>query len=146
MPARVKFSSRTAVRFVLVGALNTLTGLLVIYALKYVFGMPDIGANLFGYAIGLTVSYTLNRRWTFSYRGGHQGAIARFALLTIVAYAANLACVCAAIYLFSVNSYIAQTIGIVPYTLISYFGSRLFVFAPMPSEQLSAVPRPEEGR
>ncbi len=44
-------------RFALVGVANTLLGLLVIYAAKWVAGLPDFPANLIGYFVGLTVSY-----------------------------------------------------------------------------------------
>jgi putative flippase GtrA len=129
-----------------VGVLNTLAGLLVIYTLKYVFATPDVAANLVGYAVGLTTSYTLNRRWTFAFRGSHRDAIGRFIVVTLVAYGANLALVCAAVSLFSVNSYVAQSVGVVPYTLISYFGSRFFAFASPPPEPLAPIARPENGQ
>jgi putative flippase GtrA len=129
-----------------VGALNTVAALLVIYTLKYVFATPDIAANLAGYAVGLTTSYTLNRRWTFAFRGPHRDAIGRFILVTIVAYGANLALVCAAVSVFSVNSYVAQSVGVVPYTLISYFGSRFFAFAAPSPEPLASIARPENGQ
>jgi putative flippase GtrA len=146
MRVRVRFPGWTWLRFALVGVLNTLAALLVIYALKYVFATPDIAANLVGYAVGLTTSYTLNRRWTFAFRGPHRDAIGRFILVTAVAYGANLALVCAAVYLFRVNSYVAQAVGVVPYTLISYFGSRFFAFAAASPGSLAPMARPENGR
>src|SRR3981189_1143724 len=121
MRARVRVPGWTWVRFGLVGVLNTLAALLVIYALKYVFATPDIAANLVGYAVGLTTSYTLNLRWTFAFRGPHRDGIGRLIMVAAVGYGANLALVCAAVYLFRVNSYVAQAVGVAPYTLISYF-------------------------
>jgi putative flippase GtrA len=146
MRARVRVPGRTGVRFAVVGVLNTLAGLLVIYTLKYVFATPDVAANLVGYAVGLTTSYTLNRRWTFAFRGPHRDAIGRFIVVTLVAYGANLALVCAAVSLFSVNSYVAQSVGVVPYTLVSYFGSRFFAFAAPSPEPLAPIARPENGQ
>jgi putative flippase GtrA len=146
MRARVRVPGWTWVRFGLVGVLNTLAGLLVIYVLKYVFATPDVAANLVGYAVGLTTSYTLNRRWTFAFRGPHRGAISRFILVTIVAYGANLALVCAALYLVAVNSYVAQAVGVIPYALISYLGSRFFAFPAPSAEPLAAMVRPENGQ
>src|ERR1700726_5227174 len=139
MRGRVRFPGWTGVRFALVGVLNTLAGLLVIYTLKYVFATPDIAANVVGYAVGLTTSYTLNRRWTFAFRGSHRDAIGRFVLVTIVAYGANLAFVCAAVSFYSVNSYVAQSLGVVPYTLISFFGSRFFAFAAPSPEPVAQI-------
>lgn len=128
MRARTNILSLTAVRFVLVGVLNTLTGLGIIYGLKYLLSMNDFAANLIGYSVGVLVSYTLNARWTFSFRGPLSGAVHRFVLLIIAAYLTNLAAVGIALQLFSVNSYIAQAAGILPYAAVTYFGAKFFVF------------------
>src|SRR5690606_26011676 len=64
--ARLNLRVPPPVRFVLVGAANTLTGLLAIYAMKFVLGFHDVLANLLGYAAGMSLSYWLNARWTFS--------------------------------------------------------------------------------
>lgn len=109
------------------GMANTLLGLLVIYAAKWVARLPDLPANLLGYLAGLAASYALNARWTFAFRGRHGIAAPRFVLVILAAYLANVATVYAALGL-AVNSYIAQAAGIVPYTVIGYLGTALFVF------------------
>ncbi len=115
------------VRFALVGVANTLLGLLVIYAAKWVAGLPDFPANLIGYFVGLTVSYFLNARWTFAFRGRHGAAAPRFVLVIVAGYLANIATVYALLGL-AINSYIAQAAGIVPYTVVGYLGAEFFVF------------------
>jgi putative flippase GtrA len=127
MPANASVLSLTPVRFILVGIANTFAGLLVIYALKWLFAMPDVPANLLGYAVGLGVSFFLNARWTFSFRGGLASRLPHFLLVTAIGYGANLAVVCAALNL-AVNGYLAQAAGVAPYALTTYLGSRLFVF------------------
>src|SRR3977135_3905498 len=146
MRARVRVPGWTWGRFGLVGVLHPLGGLLVLYGLKYVLATPDVAANLVGYAVGLTTSYTLNRRWTVAFRGPHRGPISRCILVTVVAYGANLALVCAALYLFAVNSYVAQAVGVIPYALVSYLGSRFFAFPAPSAEPLAAMVRPENGQ
>lgn len=128
------------VRFALVGLANTLLGLLVIYAAKSVGGLADFPANLLGYTVGLTVSYFLNARWTFAFRGRHWVAAPRFVLVILVAYLANLATVYALLEV-AINSYIAQAAGILPYTLISYLGAALFAFRD-PVSHVGDLPRP----
>lgn len=119
--------SRRLARFVLVGALNTMLGLLVIFGCKALLGITDVAANFIGYALLIGLSFALNRRWTFE-DGGHQGkSLMRFLLVLAVAYAANLATALAAIGL-GVDNYLAHVLGIGPYTVIGYLGSRLFVF------------------
>jgi putative flippase GtrA len=115
------------IRFALVGVANTVLGLLVIYAAKWVGGLGDFPANLLGYIVGLTVSYFLNARWTFAFRGRHGVAAPRFMLVILVAYLANIATVYALLGL-AINGYIAQAAGIIPYTVVGYLGAALFAF------------------
>jgi putative flippase GtrA len=117
-----------AVRFVIVGMANTGIGLLCIYLAKWSMGFGDTTANLFGYLIGLAVSFVLNKTWTFAYSGAWWPAFARFLAVFAVAYLCNLATVLVAIKAFFVNSYTAHAIGVVPYTLLFYMGSRYIAF------------------
>jgi putative flippase GtrA len=127
-----------------VGVANTLLGLLVIYGAKWVAGLPDLPANLLGYIVGLTVSYFLNARWTFAFRGRHGAAAPRFLLVILVAYLSNIATVYALLGL-AINSYIAQAAGIIPYTAIGYLGAALFAFR-HPDPCMTRFPRgPSEG-
>ncbi len=115
-------------RFLAVGVLNTLVGLGVIYLCKWLIGMGDVAANVIGYAIGLANSFAWNRRWTFNHSGAVLPAVLRFLIVFLTAYLLNLATVMAAIHGFGINSYVAQAIGILPYTVFFYLGSRWFVF------------------
>lgn len=119
---------REAGRFLSVGVANTLVGLLVIYLAKWLLHLGDVAANASGYSVGLLLSFALNSRWTFAYRGPHLPALIKFMLVTLAAYAMNLATVMGAITYFGLNSYIAQAVGIVPYTLTSFLASKYLVF------------------
>lgn len=116
-------------RFISVGVLNTLIGLSIIYAAKALLGMGDVAANLLGYGAGLGISFVLNGWWTFDYRGPRGPALTRFLLVTAAAYGMNLLTVIAAIEMLGLNAYLAQALGIAPYTLTSYLGSKYFAFA-----------------
>lgn len=116
------------IRFLCVGVVNTLTGLAVIYACKWWLQFGDVAANATGYAVGLVVSFTLNSRWTFRYDGPRGRAIAGFAAVAAVAYAANLATVMLCIHAFGIDGYIAQAIGVPAYTITSYLANKHFVF------------------
>ena len=115
-------------KFLSVGLVNTLTGLAVIYLAKWYFHLGNVTANALGYAIGLVLSFILNSRWTFAYRGPNTSAIVKFLLVALFAYCMNLLTVLIAIHLIGLNDYIAQAMGIPPYTLTSYFMSKYFVF------------------
>ena len=119
---------REAGKFLSVGVLNTAIGLLIIYAAKWFLHLGDVAANACGYSVGLLLSFFLNSRWTFAYSGPQLRALTQFLLVTLVAYAVNLLTVVVAINYFGLNSYVAQAIGVPPYTVISFFLSKYLVF------------------
>lgn len=118
------------IRFVIVGVVNTLVGLGIIYGCKYFLGMGDLAANVAGYAVGLTVSFVLNSSWTFEYRGPQLAAAIRFLAVFAVSYLLNLATVMGLIHLAAVNGYIAQAAGMPVYTVCFYLLSRSYAFRP----------------
>jgi putative flippase GtrA len=117
-------------RFLGVGVLNTLVGLTLIYLARFGLGWADVPANILGYAVGLTVSFSLNRRWTFRHEGRLLSAQLRFLAAFAVAYAANLAALLLLTRGLGVASIVAHPAGMVVYTSIFYILSRYFVFPP----------------
>jgi len=115
-------------RFGLTGLLNTAVGLGTIFALKWFFGVPDTQANLVGYGVGMVVSYYVNSRWTFQYKQALHTKVVPYALVLLCAYLVNLATVHLLIGGLQVNSYVAQTAGTIPYSLLSYVLLRRYVF------------------
>ncbi|MEQ1601761.1 MAG: GtrA family protein [Methylophilaceae bacterium] len=116
------------IKFLSVGVANTLVGLSVIYSAKWFFNVGDVAANALGYSVGLLVSFTLNSRWTFAHQGPRLPAMLKFLLVSLVAYGMNLLTVMIAIHYVGLNDYIAQALGIPPYTLTSFFASKYLVF------------------
>jgi putative flippase GtrA len=121
-------------RFLIVGAANTILGLAVIYLAKLVLQFGDIAANALGYGCGLAAAFVLNASWTFDYRGRTAIAIAKYLAAFLIAYGANLLTVWYLIERAAVNDYIAQAAGILPYTLTFYLLCWLFVFRDKQSE------------
>jgi putative flippase GtrA len=115
-------------RYVVVGAINTVAGLAIIFGLKAFAGAGDVAANLVGYAGAVLLGFALNRRWTFRHAGAVAPALAWYFAVLSVAYLLNLATVLACIHALDLNAYLAQCLGILPYTVIGYCGSRLLVF------------------
>jgi putative flippase GtrA len=116
------------VRFLLVGIANTLVGLSVIYLIKWFSAVGDALANACGYAIGLMVSFMLNRNWTFRHSGAILPAAVRFFIVFAIAYIANLGTVLTLVHRFGINGYLAQLLGVPPYTALFYLGSRYVAF------------------
>jgi putative flippase GtrA len=117
------------IRFLLVGLVNTAVGLGLIYFCKWALGWGDVPSNMIGYACGLTVSFLLNRSWTFNHRGAVLPTIARFLVVFLVSYSLNLVTVLILIDHYAVNAYLAHAIAILPYTASFFIGSRHFAFA-----------------
>lgn len=111
----------------MVGAANTSATLIVIYALMAVKTNLYI-ANFIGYAIGLLISFTLNRRWTFRSNNAADFALARrFLLAVFAAYCANLLLVFLSVR-FGLSPHIAQLAGMPAYTVCFYGLSKFYVF------------------
>ncbi len=124
----VKELAGALTRFLTVGVLNTLIGLSVIYLCKWLLEIGDTLSNLIGYAIALTFSFVVNKQWSFRHQGESGPALVKFLLVIAIAYLANLGTVLLLIEGLSVNSYVSQALGIVPYTALSFLGLRYFAF------------------
>jgi putative flippase GtrA len=121
---------RQSLRFGAVGLVNTAIGLAAIYAVMFFFRTGPAIANAVGYAIGLAVSFSLNRVWTFSSKGPVAHVLPKYLLVAAICYLLNLGAVLTAISYFSANPYLAQLLGVGIYTVCMFFGCRWFVFAP----------------
>lgn len=55
-----------AVRFILVGVLNTAVDLVAFYLLSLIPGMPEVAAKTISYMLGICNSFLWNKYWTFS--------------------------------------------------------------------------------
>jgi putative flippase GtrA len=116
------------IRYLCVGVANTCVGLGVIYAAMYFLRLGTVQANVLGYAVGITCSFALNRSWSFASRGPVLREFARFLLVVAIAYLLNLGTVTALVHFSGIDRYLAQCVGILPYTAVGYLGSRHFAF------------------
>ena len=121
---------RQSLRFAAVGLLNTAIGLATIYAVMFFFQAGPAIANAVGYAIGLAVSFALNRVWTFRSDWPVAHVLPKYLLIAAICYLLNLGAVLAATSHFSANPYLAQLLGVGIYTICMFFGCRWLVFAP----------------
>ena len=118
-----------ALRFAAVGVVNTLVGLAAIYALMYFWRSGPVAANFFGYLIGLAVSFSLNRLWTFKSGRALANDLPKYLLVAAASYLVNAGIVCAAVTGSTVSPYLAQLLGVSVYAVLFFLGCRVFVFA-----------------
>jgi putative flippase GtrA len=115
-------------RFNLVGVLNTLIGLSVIYFCMHIIGLGYIVSNISGYAVGLTVSFFLNRSWTFRSDKKVYRSLFPFLAVFALAYSIQLLVVFLSIEYAGVNPSFAQAAGIIIYALINFSGNKCITF------------------
>lgn len=117
-----------AIRFALVGSANTAIGLLAIYASIYLFGLNALTANALGFAIGLMVSFALNRKWTFKDKQGIRKTLPKFLGSALFCYLLNLGTVYGLDRQLHAGPYLPQLFGIVVYTLSMFLTAKIYVF------------------
>ncbi len=61
-----------AVRFIIVGLINTVVDLGAFYLLGLIPGMPHVAAKAASYVLGICNSFVWNKFWTFNARGSAQ--------------------------------------------------------------------------
>jgi putative flippase GtrA len=124
-------------RFLLVGMVNTLTGLSIIFLLLNVFGLSYWISTFVGNCVGAVVSYLLNRTFTFNSQIVFTKGVPRFIIVILVCYFLS----------YSLSEFLADGVydfyKIIPnfneeefaillgsgfYTITNYFGQRNFVF------------------
>jgi putative flippase GtrA len=121
-------------RFVLTGLANSAVGWGVIFAGLWA-GLSGLAANAAGFAVGLVLSFTLNRHYVFGVRGAVSGReIARFLAAFALAYGANVAVLMAAQSVLGADNPWAQLPAIGAYVALFFLLSQLFVFRPATSE------------
>jgi putative flippase GtrA len=121
-------------RFLLTGFANSAVGWAVIFGGLWA-GMSGLAANAAGYAVGLVVSFTLNRHYVFGVRGAVSAReVLRFLAAFAFAYGVNVAVLLAAQSVLGADSALAQLPAIGAYVVIFFLLSQRFVFRPAASE------------
>ena len=116
-------------RFALVGCANTTVDYAAFNALFYLAGWPLLLTNLTGFVLAATVSFVLNRNWTFAHSkdaSGQAGQILRHLITALVGLAwASLAIWLAALV---APAYLAKMVAITVTFAWNFTVSRLWVW------------------
>jgi putative flippase GtrA len=125
------------VRFLLVGLLNTIIGLSIMFILLNLFGWSYWQATFTGNSIGAIISYLLNRSFTFNSSIGALEGIPKFITVIAVSYAVSYSVSGAAAGILTIPEWAARVVspdelgilmGAVLYTVTNYLGQKGFVF------------------
>ncbi len=130
-------NSMQFLRFLLVGVLNTMIGMGLMFLLKNGLDWPYWHATFTGNTIGAAVSFLLNRTFTFKSRVPVLTGAPRFVLVVLISYILSFSfshsitgkmngIAVSEVYLSSDT--IAIILGSIFYTITNFIGQKLFVF------------------
>ncbi|WP_241984334.1 GtrA family protein [Cryobacterium sp. Hb1] len=128
----MRFLRDQRVRFLAVGATNTLVGYLIFSAFTlWVFADVHLGYLLslaLSYAVGISLAFVLYRRFVFVVHGHVLRDFARFVSVYLVAIGINAVALPLLVEVVRVPPLLAQLIILVVTTLLSFFGHKKFSF------------------
>lgn len=126
---RTSEAIRQLLTYAAVGVVNTGVGYGIIFASMYLLGLGPVVSNALGYAIGIVVSYFLNRTFTFRSSAASKREFVRFVSILLLAYAANLAVLVALLDLTATHKGVAQVLAGIVYFAVSFVLSKYYAFA-----------------
>jgi putative flippase GtrA len=115
---------RRAIRFVLIGAINTAFSY-AIYAFFLYLGLSYALANLLALMIGILFSFRMQGKFVFQNTENH--LLGRFIAAWLLIYCVNVLLINLLIGQ-GLNAYISGALAIFPVTALSYFFQRFYVF------------------
>lgn len=115
-------------RFIIVGIINTVIGLSVIFFALYI-GLGNFSSNILGYSCGLVNAYFLNKYFVFRVNNNKLNRHELFLFLGvfILSYIANISVLYALLY-FGVHAYIAQTFAMITYSIFNFLLNKFLTF------------------
>ncbi|WP_081825606.1 GtrA family protein [Bacillus sp. UNC41MFS5] len=132
----LKPTTSSLVRFLLVGIANTFIGLGCMFFLLNIMGLSYWTSTLTGNAIGASVSFLLNRTFTFKSNVSFHKGVPRFFVLILICYFLAYFCskklveLTSQYYLLSTSSEESASVllGSTLYTIANYLGQKYIVF------------------
>ena len=121
-------------KFILVGIVNTLFGMTIMFVLYNVFHVSYWWSSAANYFFGSILSYILNKRFTFRHKGHVLSSAVKFTICIVVCYvvaygiAKPLMLWLLAGHSQSVQENVAMLVGAVLFTALNYQGQRFFAF------------------
>lgn len=125
---------RKLLKFILIGMINTLAGMAIMFSLYNLFGCSYWFSSAANYILASILSYMLNKKFTFRHTGNFLKSAVRFAINIAVCYLVAYGTAKPVVRwmlgdsVFSVQENIAMLAGMCIFTGLNYTGQRFFVF------------------
>lgn len=117
-------------KFSIIGVLNTLINLAVLYILTEFFGIYYIISAIIAFLFAVTNSFLLNKTWTFNEKLIYKtkSKYVKFLSVTISALIVNLILLYVLVEYFNIYYMIAQIFGVLSNFIINFLGNKLWTF------------------
>jgi putative flippase GtrA len=118
------------IRFSIVGIVNTLVNLAVLFILTEFFGVYYIISAIFAFLAAVTNSFILNKIWTFKYKSKKDIHIRyfQFLIVSIIAFIVNMLILYVFTEYFNFYYMLSQIIGVACNLIINFLGNKLWTF------------------
>jgi putative flippase GtrA len=127
-------ANRTFLRFLLVGAINTLTGLLIMFSLYNLAGLGYWLSSAVNYLLTSVLSFFLNKHFTFKVRHYSALMVAAFILTIVCSYMLAYSIARPVVYALlrgcslKIRDNVSLFTGMCVFTLLNYMGQRFIAF------------------
>ena len=116
-----------ALKYIVVGFLNTFIGLVAIYSFQIFFDFSPYQSNFFGYSICHALSFVAQGSFTFNSRLTFYSLL-RYSFIVSSLWLFNVS-VLHLLLEFGVNSYVSQFISVAAYAVLGFFLHKHFTFS-----------------
>ncbi|MDE6309469.1 MAG: GtrA family protein [Muribaculaceae bacterium] len=129
------------IKYAVVGVMNTMVTLIVIFVCKSLLGVPEVLSNALGYIAGVVNSFMWNKTWVFRSKKSFRREAVKFAIGFGLCYVLQLGVVLGIdnhspisgmewdIMGFTLSSYgVATLIGMVVYTMANFVYNKTVAF------------------
>jgi putative flippase GtrA len=129
-----KFFDIKLLKFLIVGAVNTLVGAGIMFLLYNLAGCTYWVSSAANYVVGSVLSYFLNKYFTFQNKNRSWKIVGKFALNIVACYllaygiAKPLTLRLMAGQSQKIQENVAMLVGMILFTLLNYVGQRFFAF------------------
>ena len=119
-----------AFKFAIVGVINTLINLAVLYIFTEFLGIYYLVSAIFAFIVANINSFLLNKIWTFKENIKHKAAsrYIKFVVVSVIALVVNLIFLYAAVEYFKLWYMFAQVLAVILNFLINFFGNKIWTF------------------
>lgn len=128
MKNKIPQTIRQFIKFGLVGVLNTIITLSIIFVFMKLLNVSYILSNVIGYLFGFVNSFMLNKIWTFKSKKSIGSESFFFVLIFVVCYFIQLTFLIILKEKLLVKPEYAQIISMILYSIINFSGNKFITF------------------